>query len=136
MSKETFSYCDFILYKQLKRWAERRHSKKSKSWVAKKYWHTLGQRNWVFSTIDKDDKIKYKLTSYGETQIKRHVKVKGNKSPFDGDLTYWTTRLGKHPEISTRVAKLLKKQKGKCNHCGLKFTNNDIMEVDHIIPRW
>ena len=135
VSKDIFSYCDSILYKQLKRWSERRHPTKSKKWVAKKYWHTLGNKNWVFSTINKNGEINYKLTSHSETEIKRHIKVKGNKTPFDGDLIYWTKRLGKHPEVSTRVAKLLNKQKGKCNHCGLKFTNSDIIEVDHIIPR-
>lgn len=40
------------MYQQLKRWAERRHPNKSKSWVAKKYWHTHKLRNWVFSTRD------------------------------------------------------------------------------------
>jgi RNA-directed DNA polymerase len=51
-SKDIFSYCDHIVYQQLKRWAERRHPKKSKSWVANKYWHTHELRNWVFSTFD------------------------------------------------------------------------------------
>jgi RNA-directed DNA polymerase len=35
----------------------------------------------------------------------------------------------------TRVAKLLKAQKGKCTHCELYFRENDVMEVDHIIPK-
>ena len=48
-SKEIFSYCDHILYQQLKRWAERRHPKKGKTWVANKYWHSEGNRNWVFA---------------------------------------------------------------------------------------
>jgi 5-methylcytosine-specific restriction endonuclease McrA len=32
------------------------------------------------------------------------------------------------------VAKLLKTQKGKCTHCGLFFREEDVLEVDHIIP--
>ena len=43
--------------------------------------------------------------------------------------------MGKHPEVSTSVATLLKIQKGKCTHCGLYFREEDVMEVDHIIPR-
>ncbi len=43
--------------------------------------------------------------------------------------------MGKNPEMPTKVAKLLKAQKGKCNHCGLYFLQNDVMEVDHIIPK-
>ena len=34
-----------------------------------------------------------------------------------------------------RVAKLIKKQKGKCPHCGLHFTSEDLLEVDHIVPK-
>jgi RNA-directed DNA polymerase len=63
------------------------------------------------------------------------VKVKGDKSPFDGDLVYWSSRLGTHPELPSRTAKLLKQQKGKCAWCGLSFQDWDVMEVDHINPK-
>jgi RNA-directed DNA polymerase len=42
--------------------------------------------------------------------------------------------MGRHPETPKSVATLLKKQKGKCSHCGLHFKNEDLMETDHIIP--
>jgi RNA-directed DNA polymerase len=118
-SKKTFSYCDYILYQQLKRWAESRHPKKGKRWVADKYWHSQGNRNWVFATKG------YKLCFHADTPIVRHTKVKGNRSIYDGDLVYWSSRLGKHPQMPTSKAKLLKKQKGKCNHCGLYFKDDD-----------
>jgi RNA-directed DNA polymerase len=133
-SKEILSECDCIVYQQLKRWGERRHPNKSNSWVVEKYWHTdysNGRtRNWCFSTTDG-----MKLLLHSDTQILRHTKVKGNKSPFDGDMMYWTSRLGKHPEVSTRMATLLKKQKGKCNYCGLYFKDGDLVEIDHVIPK-
>ncbi len=47
-SKETYSKIDHLLYKRLRRWANRRHPNKSKKWVAKKYWHTVGSDNWTF----------------------------------------------------------------------------------------
>jgi len=135
-SKETYSDCDYILYQQLKRWGERRHSKRPKSWVANKYWHSdysLGKmRNWVFSTREKEG---MKLFKHSDTPIVRHTKVKGDKSLFDGDMMYWSSRLGKHPEVSTRMATLLKRQKGKCNHCGLYFKDGDLVEIDHVIPK-
>ncbi|NJL52450.1 MAG: group II intron reverse transcriptase/maturase, partial [Hydrococcus sp. SU_1_0] len=131
-SKEIYSNCDFINYQQLKRWAERRHPMKNKTWVAKKYWHTHKSKNWVFSTREEDG---FKLSSHSETPIIRHVKVKGEKSPYDGDWVYWTARMGKHPEVSTRMATLLKKQKGKCNYCGLNFKDGDLLEIDHIVPK-
>lgn len=43
--------------------------------------------------------------------------------------------MGAHPEMSSRKAYLLKRQKGKCTHCGLIFQEWDVLEVDHIIPR-
>ena len=64
-----------------------------------------------------------------------YVKVKSDKSPFDGDPVYWSTRLGEHPEMPSQKAKLLKWQKGKCQECGLSFQEWDVIEVDHIIPR-
>jgi RNA-directed DNA polymerase len=43
--------------------------------------------------------------------------------------------MGKHPEISKRMATLLKRQKGKCTHCGLYFKDGDLIEIDHKIPK-
>jgi RNA-directed DNA polymerase len=48
---------------------------------------------------------------------------------------YGPSRRGKYPGTSTRVATLLKTQKGTCNHCRLSFTSEDLLEVDHIIPK-
>ena len=129
-SKETFSKCDHIMYKQLKRWGERRHPNKNKGWVADKYWLTVGENNWKFSTKDG-----YKLYGHRETPIKRHIKVKGESSLYDGNLKYWATRMGKHPELSTRKAKLLKNQKGECKYCEAYFKEGDLIEIDHIIPK-
>ncbi|MEG4495154.1 HNH endonuclease signature motif containing protein, partial [Microcoleus sp. D3_18_C4] len=67
--------------------------------------------------------------------IVRHIKVKSESSPYDGNLVYWSTRMGKNPEMPSKVSKLLKKQKGKCTHCGLFFRENDVMEIDHRIPK-
>ena len=133
-SKETFSHCDQILYIQLKRWAERRHPRKTKTWVKNKYWHTKGDRNWVFATTWNGE-INIELLEHVKTPIVRHTKVKGNKSTFDGDLIYWATRRGEYPGTPKTKAILLKRQKGKCNYCGLYFKEDDVMELDHIIPK-
>jgi RNA-directed DNA polymerase len=129
VSKKTYSKLDHLIWQRLKRWCERRHPKKSVTWVLKKYFKSVGDRNWVFG--DKEST----LLTYSETPIIRHIKVKGEKSPYDGELGYWAGRLGRHPELSARVSKLLKKQKNKCNHCGLIFRDGDVWEVDHIIPK-
>jgi RNA-directed DNA polymerase len=43
--------------------------------------------------------------------------------------------MGKNLELSSRLALLLKNEKGKCSHCEFIFKNEDVMEVDHIVPR-
>ena len=43
--------------------------------------------------------------------------------------------MGNNPEMPIRVSKLLKRQKGKCAHCGLFFREADVMEIDHKIPK-
>lgn len=45
---------------------------------------------------------------------------------------YWAIRLGRHPELPTRVTTLLQRQNGKCPHCGLRFMAADVLEVHHL----
>lgn len=133
-SKETFSDLDDYLWTILHRWAQRRHPNKSGHWIAKKYWGLAQNEGWKFKGKTDTGKT-ITLLKHAETEIVRHVKVKGAASPFDGNLTYWSARLGRNPEMDTTVARLLKEQKGKCNHCGLTFRDGDRWEVDHIVPK-
>ncbi|PPT08939.1 Retron-type RNA-directed DNA polymerase [Geitlerinema sp. FC II] len=132
-SKEVFSQMDNLLYWKFVRWGRRRHPNKPGKWIARKYWQKIGNRNWVFATRSESNPMQ--LRSHSETPIVRHVKVKGKTSPYDGNLKYWSARMGKQPGVPTRVSKLLKKQKGKCAQCGLTFREEDVMEIDHIIPK-
>ena len=126
VSKATFSKADYSVYDKLRAWARTR----GKGNINKdKYWRTVGDRNWCFSTENG-----IKLTLHSDTPIVRHIKVKGVASPFDGNWTYWSKRRGEYPETPNRVASLIKRQKGICPHCGLYFTSTDIVEVDHIKP--
>jgi RNA-directed DNA polymerase len=94
-----------------------------------KYWRKVGDRNWCFSTENGIE-----LAQHAKTPIIRHIKVKGIASPFDGNWIYWSERRGEYPG-TTRVATLLEKQQGICNHCWLSFTSEDLIEVDRIIPK-
>jgi RNA-directed DNA polymerase len=60
----------------------------------------------------------------------KHVNVKGNKSPYDGDLTYWSERNSKLYDGET--SKALKKQNHTCGHCGLKCTSEERVHLHHI----
>lgn len=133
VSYEVYTKLDNWLYKQLRSWAEHRHPCKSQYWISGKYWLIDKGGGWRFAG-KMDDQYK-KIARHYETQIKRHIKVQGNKSPFDGDWIYWGTHLGRHPEINKRTAMLLKRQDGKCSFCKLYFRNGDVIEQDHIIPK-
>ncbi|MGI2908521.1 group II intron reverse transcriptase/maturase [Tolypothrix sp. VBCCA 56010] len=134
ISSEAYSDVDNLTFLKLIAWAKRRHPNKSVGWVVKKYWQTVGGANWVFATRS-EGKNPMRLLKHSATEIKRHVKVKGDSSPYDGNLVYWSTRMGNNPEMPKRVSTLLKAQKGKCAHCKLHFRESDVMEVDHKIPK-
>ena len=125
---------DYLTYLKLRRWAKRRCGNISNSHA--KYWKTIGGNNWVFATKT-GEANPLRLLSHKEfgSSSTDYVKVKGDKSPFDGDSVYWSIRLGTHPEMPSRKAKLLNQQKGKCTWCELRFQEWDVMEVDHKIPR-
>jgi group II intron reverse transcriptase/maturase len=59
-----------------------------------------------------------------------HNNVTGDKSPFDGDLTYWAKRENK--KYSGIHASLLKQQNHQCQACGLSFLSGDKVELHHI----
>ena len=132
-SKDIFTKLTHLTHKRIRRWADRRHPNKNKHWVSRKYWTSIGNDNWVFGSKYKDNI--FVLTKHHKTAITRHTKVKGEKSPYDGDTLYWSTRKGKHPELKDSTAKMLKKQKGKCNWCELPFQEGDVIEDDHIIAK-
>lgn len=134
VSKKAYSKQDYLMYQKLRAWANHPHPKKTKRWIVSKYWQSLGGDNWVFATKETGEKP-IRLLKHSETSIVRHVKVKCESSPYDGNLVYWSTRKGNSPEVPIRVAKLLKKQKGKCAYCGLLFREEDVLEVDHRIPK-
>jgi retron-type reverse transcriptase len=58
------------------------------------------------------------------------INVKGDKSPFDGDITYWTERNNTMYDGAT--AKTLRKQNHTCGHCGLKFFDGERVHLHHI----
>jgi RNA-directed DNA polymerase len=125
---------DYLTYLKLRRWAKRRCGNISNGHT--KYWTTIGGNNWTFATRSgAANPLRLLKHSEFECSSNNYVKVNGDKSPFDGDTVYWSSRLGTHPEMPSRKAKLLKQQKGKCSWCDLHFQEWDVMEVDHKIPR-
>jgi RNA-directed DNA polymerase len=130
VAKESFSRCDYLLYSMLRHWARHRHPNKTARWVSHKYWALDQGEGWTFKSQDGS-----KIARHAATPIQRYVKVKETASPFDGNLVYWAQRLKDHPLTNSRTGSLLKQQQGRCAFCGLCFREDDVMELDHIIPR-
>ncbi len=69
----------------------------------------------------------FPAVSYSEN---KHISVKGNKSPYDGDIAYWSERKSKLYDGETSIA--LKKQNHRCASCGLKFIDEERIHLHHI----
>ena len=135
VSHKVFKRLVHLLVWKLLKWGVKRHRNKGLKWVKNKYFMTIGNRNWVFATRTRDNPFPTYLISHSDTEIKRFVKVRCEASPYDGNQVYWSSRQGRHPEMPTRTAFLLKKQKGKCKECELYLKDGDVIELDHIIPK-
>ncbi|AFZ51627.1 group II intron reverse transcriptase/maturase [Dactylococcopsis salina] len=147
-SKETFQHIDHLVYNKLNRWIKRRHPNKTPKWCKERYFHLTKEKDlakedrkdkWVFSTPSDVPNSPvagtHELWKHAWTPIERHIKIEGTRSPFDGDWRYWSKRRGEYPGISKRVATLMKRQEGKCTRCGLYVKDEDVVEVDHIVPK-
>jgi len=130
VSHAVYERLDHLTWITLRHWARWRHPRQSTAWAIRRYWHRVGTRL-TFATSATDPDAVH-LLAHSEVPITRHVKVQGNRSPYDGDWVYWSTRQGRHPNVGTRLARLLKQQHGRCRRCGLFFQHDDRIEVDHI----
>jgi RNA-directed DNA polymerase len=60
----------------------------------------------------------------------KHINVRGNKSPYDGDIVYWSERNSKLYDNDT--SKALKRQNHSCKSCGLKFLGDERIHLHHV----
>ena len=69
----------------------------------------------------------FPLVPYSEN---KHINVKEDKSPFDGDLAYWSERNSKLYDGETSIA--LKRQNHTCGCCGLKMLSDEKVHLHHV----
>ena len=126
---------DYLIFQKLRAWARYRTSKWNRK-TKKKYWKKIGNNNWVFAARE-EDANPLRLLTHTElgSSSTEYVKVKGEDSPFNGQLVYWSTKMGRSPDMPPRKASLLKRQKGVCPWCCLHFREGDIPEEDHVLAR-
>lgn len=129
-ASEAFAHIDYILYELLWRWAKRRHPHKGRWWVSLNYWHRRGNRNWVFSTEDKE------LLRVDHISIVRHTKVRIDANPYF-DTQYFLDRKFEHgmKRLSGRFKLIWKNQNGCCYHCGMPMEISDDREIFLKVPK-
>lgn len=62
--------------------------------------------------------------------VNKFVNVRGTKSPYDGDIIYWSKR--NSALYDNHTSRTLKKQGHKCGDCSLAFLPGDKVELHHI----
>jgi len=122
VSKETYSYVDYQIYKSICKWCRRRHNKKGKRWISQKYFHSREGRNWIFS-VETENKGWEELIRASDTKIIRHNKIQKEANPYAEEWqSYFEEREGERMFEGMSGRKTLtgmwKKQKGKCTLCG------------------
>lgn len=140
-SKDTFHYMDFALFKLLWQWAKRRHPEKGARWIKRKYFASVGNRNWVFTgeiydSTGKTKKVYLRVASH--VQIKRHAKIKGDANPYDPTWeSYFEHRIGIKAANSlqgrAKLLSLWKSQNGICPVCRNKITEITGWHSHHIV---
>ena len=144
---KTFNNMDDTIYQQIRPWVFRRAVRQGREKVKANYFpegHSykfLGKihnANWILngSQLKGKKQVTNYLPKLSWIKSENYAKVKGNSSVYDGNKIYWTLRTPIHSTYSTRVKNLLKRQNGICTYCKKKFVPTDIMEVDHILPKF
>lgn len=139
VSSKVFSRVDYEIYKCLWQWAKRRHKKKSHKWIAQKYWHHIGSRQWTFSVpyenqSTEGEPLYCKLEYATDTKIIRFKKIVAEANPFDEYWTdYFEEREGEKLLNSTKGREKLltiwRWQHRRCPVCGELITSETGFKV-------
>lgn len=129
-ASEAFAHIDYILYELLWQWAKRRHPHKGQWWISTRYWHRKGNRNWVFSTENKE------LLRVDHIPIVRHIKIRLEVNPFF-DTEYFNERKFQQGmrRLTGRFKEIWKNQNGCCYHCGMPMEIGEEKEIFFKTPK-
>ncbi|UAA38346.1 group II intron reverse transcriptase/maturase [Paraneptunicella aestuarii] len=139
VAKETFNYVDYRVWKMLWQWCKRRHLGRRKRWIKTKYFHSIGNRSWVFSGEPKPG-VKAWLVYTMDTEIRRHIKIKAEANPYLPEFEmYFEQRLERLWKSSMsgreRLLTLWLRQKKRCVICNQLITKETGWHIHHIVER-
>lgn len=141
-SKQTFHRIDYQLYLALWRWAKRRHSQKSKTWIRQKYFGNPDNTYRGFHTYTVNmhgERVPYRLFSASRLPVKRYVKIRSAANPYDPQWEqYFEERLYRQATLDfwdkPWFKSLWLRERGICPVCADSITRATGWQIHHI--RW
>lgn len=137
VAKRAFSYVDNAVFEALWRWARRRHKRKGKKWIKKRYWHTIGRDNWVFFDNSAEiGKHNPRLIRLSKTAIVRHPKLRLDVNPylnteyFKKRVHVWGAR-----RLTGDLREVWRRQKGICPCCEKPILDHKEANIHHVWPQ-
>lgn len=124
---ETYRKVDNAIFQKLWRWCLRRHHNKGLGWIKNRYFHKIGNRDWVFSTEESERDKQCSLISLTNIKIKKYPQLKAAYNPYDPAWEDYTEqRAVIKMKFSLKGRKSLiymwEKQDRKCPLCGQPIT--------------
>lgn len=128
-SKKIFAAIDHQIFEILWHNMKKKHSKKGRRWIARRYWKTIGNQKWRYAG---DSQI---LLQLAKTPIIRHPRLKLDKNPYL-DRGYFVDRQYKMgiKFIRGKYKTVWKRQKGLCYGCGQPIGLEDEKRIIRIAP--
>jgi RNA-directed DNA polymerase len=141
-SSDTFSKMDHIIWRMVWVWCMRRHPKKNRRWVYRRYFGTVNGNKWTFTTAVRTESGKrvISLRCLSTFPIERHTKVKCEANPYDPEWASYYEGLIKARMMTTlqgreKLLTIWKRQKGRCPICYQAVTRETGWDIHHVIPR-
>lgn len=145
VSVKAFERMDFEIWRALWRWALRRHKRKGKNWIARRYFHRVGTRNWTFSTptekkTENGNTVYFPLVYAVDTQIRRFTKIKAEANPFDYEWRQYfeereTDKMRNDLKGRKTLLRLWNRQRGICPVCNEKMTVETGVKIHELKAR-
>lgn len=139
VAKEIYNRIDWIIWRMLYQWSKRRHPKKSRQWVMKKYFKPINGVAGRFACVTTTGKL-LTLVKASETVIKRHIKIRGDANPYAlEDELYFEGRIDRtmreHLSGRKKLLAIWLNQNGLCPVCDQRIIKGMEWDVHHIIPK-
>jgi RNA-directed DNA polymerase len=143
VSKQTFRRVDSEIFLAVWQWAKRRHQKRSRAWIRRKYFDASPRYKWRLSGLLTEGRVKPQrvwLLRASKIAIQRHTKVRALANPYDPE---WEPYFEKRIDSKTlrdlrgkeRLRRLWFLQRGICPVCRQKITKQSGWHSHHLVWR-